>query len=102
MLFHIIYVITSWCDGEQVGNIRRTKKRPLTALKLISDMTREDHKLNHLLLPKRSEVTERNTRANKNCFYNFFSRTNRFRNSPILHATDVFNKTMNRALNNCS
>ena len=53
-------------------------------------MTREDHKLNHLLPPKRPEVTERNTslRANKNCFYNFFSRTNRFRNSPLLHAMD--------------
>ena len=64
-------------------------------LKLISDMTSEDHKLNHLLPPKRSEVTERNTRANKNWYYNFFSRTNRFRNSPLLHAIDVFNTVKN-------
>ena len=94
--FRIIYPGQEYEHVLKVNKLATLEERRKDhCLKLISDMTREDHKLNHLLPPKRSAVTERNTRVNKNCFYNFFSRTNRFRNSPLLHAIDVFNTIMN-------
>ena len=94
--FRIIY---PGQDYEQVLKANKLttleQRRKEHCFKLISDMTEEDHKLNHLLPPKRSEVTERNTRGNKNCLYNFFSRTNRFKNSPLLHAINIFNTMIN-------
>ena len=94
--FRIIYPGQDYEHVLKVNKLATLEERRKDhCLKLISHMTREDHKLNHFLPPKRSEVTERNARANKNSFYNFFSRTNRFRNSPLLHAIDVFNIIMN-------
>ena len=69
------------------------ERRKAHCVKLVSDMAQEEHKLNHLLPPLRSEISVRNTRSNKNCFYNYFSRTNRFKNSPLSYAINIFNNS---------
>ena len=50
-------------------------------IKLINDMKGLIHKLNELLPPTVGHVWERDTRLNKNRFYNFKCRTKRFSNS---------------------
>ena len=66
------------------------KRRKAHCVKVVSDIAQEDHKLNHLLPPLRSEISVRNTRSN---IYNYFSRTNRFRNSPLSYAINIFNNS---------
>jgi hypothetical protein len=53
-------------------------------INLVSDLSEEGHKLHHLLPPRKCQRITRNTRSNKDIFYNFNSRTNRFKFSPIV------------------
>ena len=53
-------------------------------INLVSDLSEEEHKLHHLLPPRKCQIITRNTRSNKDIFYNFNSRTNRFKFSPIV------------------
>ena len=55
-------------------------------IKLIKDMKDLIHKLNELLPPTVGHVRERDMRLDRNRFYNFKCRTERFSNSPLVHA----------------
>lgn len=59
----------------------------------MKNLSHEGHKLNHLLPPRKSQVARRNTRSNNDCSHNFYSKTSRFKNSPILYAVNIFNNS---------
>ena len=62
-------------------------RREKMCIKLINDMKDLIHKLNELLPPTVGHVWERDTRLiNRNKFYNFKRRTERFSNSPFMHS----------------
>ena len=64
-------------------------------IKLASELSEEDNKLNRLLPPRKCHMTRRNSRSNKECFYNLYSKTNRLKKNPILHTVDIFNSSKN-------
>jgi hypothetical protein len=75
-----------------VNEITRLEERRRDhCINLVSDLSEEEHKLHHLLPPRKCLIITRNTRSNKDLFYNFNSRTNRFKFSPIPYAVDTFN-----------
>ena len=98
-----------WSGGltaKQRANIERIQKRAFRiiypgedyehVLQKYEFITLEERRKAHcvkLLPPLRSEISVRNTRSNKNCFYNYFSRTNRFKNSPLSYAINIFNNS---------
>ena len=69
------------CGMETLEN-----RREKMCIKLINDMKDLIHKLNELLPPTVGDVRERDTRLNRNKFYNFKCRTERFSNSPLVYA----------------
>ena len=69
------------------------ERRNLQCINLVNELSREDHKLNHLPPSRKMRVTSRNTRSKKECFYNYPAKTNRFKSSPILYAVNIFNKS---------
>ena len=78
------------------NEITRLKERRRDhCINLVSDLSEEEHKLHHLLPPRKCQIITRNTRSNKDLFYNFNSRTNRFKFSPIPYAVDTFNSSNN-------
>ena len=54
-------------------------------------MLEPSHKLHDLLPKKLNDIRERETRANGNKIYNFFCTTERFKNSPLVHAINEYN-----------
>ena len=51
----------------------------------------------HALLPiKVIEIRERNTKANGDKMYNFFCKTERLRNSPLIYVINEYNFKLNR------
>ena len=70
------------CGMETLEN-----RREKMCIKLINDMKDLIHKLNELLPLTVGHVWERDTRLiNRNKFYNFECRTERFSNSPLVYA----------------
>ena len=70
------------CGMETLEN-----RREKICIKLINDMKDLIHKLNELLPLTVGHVWERDTRLiNRNKFYNFECRTERFSNSPLVYA----------------
>ena len=64
--FRVIYPGQDYEHVLKVNKLATLEERGKDhCLKQISGMTREHHKLNHLLPPKRSAVTERNTSKSK-------------------------------------
>lgn len=59
---------------------------------LIKSLLDPCHKLHDLLTPKVCEIGNRETRLSGQKFYNFNCRTQRFKNSPIVHGIDLYNK----------
>ena len=49
------------------------------------------HRLHGLLPKKLNDIRERETRTNGEKIYNFFCNTERFRNSPVVHAINDYN-----------
>ena len=67
----------------------------LTTLKdLIKRMSNPHHKLHNLLPEKIDQVRERKTGSNGYKYYNFITKTERFRRSPIAYAIDEYNRTL--------
>jgi hypothetical protein len=62
---------------------------------LIEDMLPPSHRLHGLLPKKLSDIRERETRTNGEKIYNFFCNTERFRNSPVVHAIKLMNIILN-------
>ena len=60
---------------------------------LIHKMSHPQHKLHYLLPNRLSEIRDRVTRQNKNLFYNFQCRTERFRNSPVFSSIELSNNS---------
>ena len=58
---------------------------------LIEDMLQPSHRLHRLLPKKLSDIRERETRTNGKKIYNFFFNSERFRNSPVVHAINEYN-----------
>ena len=55
------------------------------------------HHINYIycfLYKRCSEVKGKETRTNPDKFYNFFCRTERFKRSPIVYATDKYNERL--------
>ena len=70
------------CGMETLEN-----RREKMCIKLINDMKSLIHKLNEMLPPTVGHVWERDTRLiNRNKFYNFKCRAERFSNSPLVYA----------------
>ena len=67
------------CGMETLENLKEKM-----SIKLINDMKDLIHKLNELLPPTVGHVRERDTRLNRNKFYNFKCITERFSNSLFL------------------
>ena len=65
-------------------------------VRLIKQISEPSHKLRSLLPRKCSEVKERETRTNPGKLYNFFCRTERFKRSPLVYATDKYNDKLNQ------
>ena len=61
---------------------------------LIKNMSSPSHKLHYLLPEKVGNIRNRETRSNRNKFYNFKSRTDRFKNSPLVYAIDKYNNNI--------
>jgi hypothetical protein len=57
-------------------------------------MSSPSHKLHYLLPEKVGNISNRETRSNRNKFYNFKSRTDRFKNSPLGYAIDKYNNNI--------
>ena len=77
------------CGMETLEN-----RREKMCIKLINDMKDPIHKLNELLPPTVGDVRVRDTRLNRNKFYNFKYRTERFSNSPlaiVLSSSEQYN-----------
>ena len=75
------------------ASFRVVQRRNLHCINLVNELSHEDHKLNHLPPSRKMRITSRNTRSNKECFYNYPAKTNRFKSSPILYAVNIFNKS---------
>ena len=65
--------------------------REKMCIKLINDMKDPIHKLNDLLPPTVGHIQEKHTILNRNKFYNFRYRTERFSNSPLVYAIPKYN-----------
>ena len=63
---------------------------------LIEDMLEPSHKLHGLLPKKLNDIRERETRSNGNNIYNFSCTTERFKNSPLVHAINEYNLKLDR------
>jgi hypothetical protein len=90
------------CPGEKYENTllsneitRLEERRRDHCINLVSDLSKEEHKLHHLLPPRKCQIITRNTISNKYIFYNFNSRTNRFKLRPFPYAVDTFNSSNN-------
>ena len=67
------------------------KRRNNLCASLIEDILEPSHRLHGLLPKKLEDVRERETRTNGKKIYNFFCNTERFRNSPLVHAINEYN-----------
>ena len=90
------------CPGEKYENAllsneitRLEERRRDHCINLVSDLSSEEHKHHHLLPPRKCQIITRNTRSTKTFFYNFKSRTNRFKFSPIPYSVDILNSSNN-------
>ena len=63
---------------------------------LIEDMLEPSHKVHGLLPKKLNDIRERETRSNGNKIYNFSCTTERFKNSPLVHAINEYNLKLDR------
>ena len=68
-----------------------TDRRDDMCVQLIKDMSNPNHKLNHLLPKKTSQIKQRETRINEATYYNFACKTERFKHSPIVYAIGKYN-----------
>ena len=66
----------------------------ILSLNLIHKMSHPQRELHYLLPNRLFEVRDRVTRQNKNLFYNFQCRTERFRNSPVFSSIELFNNSI--------
>ena len=63
---------------------------------LIKDLLKPSYRLYSLLPKKVNDIRERETRTNGEKVYNYYCKTERFRNSPVVHAIDVYNFKLDR------
>ena len=69
-----------------------TDRRDDMCVQLIKDMSNPNHKLNHLLPKKTSQIKrQRETRMNEATYYNFACKTERFKHSPIVYPIGKYN-----------
>jgi hypothetical protein len=66
-------------------------RRQDMCINLIKSMLDPGHKLHELFPPKICEIRNRETRLSGDKFYNFNSRTERFKNSAIVYGVEQYN-----------
>ncbi len=75
----------------QSNTLTLEERRNNLCASLIDDMLEPSHRLHGLLPKKLNDIRERETRTNGEKIYNFFCNTERFRNSPVVHAINEYN-----------
>ena len=88
----IMYPELKYHEALMESNLKTlTDRRDDMCVQLIKDMSNPNHKLNHLLPKKTSQIKQRDTRMNEATYYNFACKTERFKHSPIVYAIGKYN-----------
>ena len=69
-------------------------RRDTHCIQLIKDMSNPEHKLQHLLPNKVSQVNDCDTRSNGDKYYNFACKTERYKHSALFYAIDKYNSSL--------
>ena len=71
------------------------KRRENHCVDLIANLSEPDHRLHVNLLPDRiADIRQRETRSNDSMYYNFKFRTERLKNSPLVHSINCYNRSL--------
>ncbi len=93
----IMYPELKYHEALMESNLKTlTDRRDDMCVQLIKDMSNPNHKLNHLLPKKTSQIKQRETRMNEATYYNFACKTERFKHSPIVYAIGKYNLYIDR------
>ena len=88
----IMYPELKYHEALMESNLKTlTDRRDDMCVQLIKDMSNPNHKFNHLLPKKTSQIKQRETRMNEATYYNFACKTERFKHSPIVYAIGKYN-----------